>query len=205
MDETPQSAEIRQLRRQLGDLREHQHRSRRASVGLAVALVGLVGGLCVPWAIEHEPYSGTTIGDGVDGSYGGVTAWFDGWLLMGASVETMSEGGWAFLIATLGPLVLAAFAARVLWKLESSLATAVMVLGWVGAVGLSLTWIALMLGNLDAGPGPLVAAAASLVAAITGRSVRSLRPVTPTVPTALSLLGSGGIRATPAPPEEPAN
>lgn len=200
MEETSHTAEVRQLRRQLRDLGEHTERSRRASVGLVVALVGLIGGLCLPWLTRYEPYD-----VGTEGLDGGVTQGLDGWLVLGVSVQGFGDGGWATLIATLGPVALAVCVAVVLRDLGSSLATTVMVLGWVGAVGLTLTWIALMAGSADAGPGPVVAAAASLVAAVTGRSVRALQPLpsaVPAVPTASSLLGSGAVRATAPPPED---
>ncbi len=200
MEETPYAAEIRRLHRQLGDLRDHAERTRRASAGLVVALVGLIGGLCLPWLTRYEPYEVTT--SGLDG---GVTQWLDGWLVLGVSVEGFGEGGWAMLVATLGPLALAVCVAVVLRDLRSGLARTVVVLGWVGAVGLTLTWIALTAGSGDPGPGPVVAAAASLVAAVTGRSVREtqlLSPAEPTVPTALSLLESDAIRATPPPADD---
>lgn len=197
MDVAPQAAEIRALQRQIGDLRDHLQRSRRASVGLMVALVGLVGGLSMPWVTRYE-----TVSVDARGLDGGVTAWIDGWVVIGVSLGDLGSGGWTTAIAALGPVVLAVMVAIVLSDLGPSLAKAVAVLGWVGAVGLPLTWIALAAGAADAGPGPLVAAAGSVVAAVTARSLPLLRPLVPTIPTAVSLLDSGAIRATPPPSQD---
>lgn len=198
MEEAAHAVEVRRLRRQLADVIEHTEHARRATAGLVVALVGLVGGLCLPWVTRYEAFE---VGTG--GLEGGVTASLDGWFVLGTSVVAFGEGGWTTLVATLGTLVLAVYVAVLLRNPASPVARTVTVLGWVGAVGLTLTGLALAFGSGDVGPGPLVAAAASLVAALTGRSLRRLRPLADDrpVPTAMSLLDTGAIKATP-PPEE---
>lgn len=192
------TGEMRRIRRRLEDLARDVERARRANGGLVIALVGLVGGMSLPWMLAFEPYRA----EGADLS-GGVTEWFDGWLMLAESVQHMGEGGWAIVIATVGPMVLAALVAVLLTRPGRSLARAVQVVGWVGTVGLGLTWVVSWFGaDLRGGAGIPVTALAALAAAVSARSVRDLTLSAAPAPTAASLLSAGAVRATPAPPPE---
>jgi len=192
------AADVRRLRREVAATTTYLEERRQVTVGLVVALVGLVLGMCLPWVVQHEPI--VTEGRWTEG---GVTGWVDGWLLLGQGVTDPEM--WPFAVATSGTLVLAVLVARLLQRLDAGPVTAVRAVAWIGVVGLSLTWLVLVLGDWTAGAGVVVAAASCLVAALSAHRIASFAPrvlVAAPTPAAVSLLESGPIRASAA-PEEP--
>lgn len=190
-------AEIRQLQRRLSDLEARAEGTRRATVGLVVALVGLLVGLSLPWFMaEPDPL----VPDGFSGVDGGVTAWVDGWL-----VTTFGgDYGWVAVVMALTPLALAALVAVLLPGLEAALARVVVVLGSLTAAGLLLMWLlSFGSGGIQPGSGMLVTACAAVVAAVSANSVRRLPQSKPLGATAASLLPPISIAAMPLPPSSP--
>lgn len=185
----PHLTELRELRGRLTDLETRVEKGRRITAGLVLALVGLLGGLSLPWAITTRSADADT--PGVDG---GITTWLDGWLFFARAVEDLSAG-WPFLLAAVVSMVLAVLVAVLLRSLSHGVATAVVVLGGLGVVGLTLMWVASLSAVLSsAGSGLLVAAVASLVAALSAWSVRRLPSLAtpPPPPPATSSAPDGG-------------
>lgn len=194
MDDARYETDLRELRRELGRLKVDTERARKATAGLLLALVGLVGCLCLPWFLIREPLQQEYFA-----WEGGIHSWFDGWLVLGEGLEDLDEGGWLGAVPVLGVVLLAVLVAVLLVTLRSSLASAVVRVGWVGVFGLTGLWIYFQMGDADGtGTGLPVGAAASLVAVLSARSVRDLRPRQErAVPSAGALLGTPPNRTTP--------
>ena len=200
MDDARYETQLRELRRELGRVQSDTERARKATAGLVVALVGLLGSLCLPWFMIREPLDRES--DGMSWE-GGIQSWFDGWLVLGEAVDGIEEGGWLVVIPVLGVVLLAVLVGVLLVNLGSSLAKAVTRVGWVGVVGLTGLWLFSRMGDADGvGTGLPVAVVASLVAALSAHAVRDLRPRQDrAVPSAGAVLAAPTIRATP-PPED---
>lgn len=188
--------EVRQLRIRLADLETRIEAGRRITAGLVFALVGLLVGFSLPWVMTTR-----SAYDDIVGVDNGITTWLDGWMLFGKAVGDLGVG-WLFLPATVLPMVLAVLVVILLRSLSHRVAMAVVVLGWVGFVGLTLTWVASLSAVFSsAGSGLLVAAGASIVAALSGWSVRRMPlPAGRVAQTAATGLSPARIQTPPPPP-----